>query len=58
MVVTISLPPPKNERQWSVNDFWSHIADNSRAVQWHSPIIILLAAFLGKNASDDIAATS
>jgi hypothetical protein len=30
----------------------------SRAVQWHTPIITLLAAFLGKNASNDIATTS
>jgi len=31
--------------------------DNSRAVQWHSSIIILLAAFLGRNASDNIGTT-
>jgi beta-glucanase (GH16 family) len=50
--------PPKNEHQWSVNDFWSYIIDNSRAVQRHPPIIIILATFLGQNASNDIATTS
>jgi len=58
MLVTISLPPPKNLRQWSVKDFWSHIMDNPRALQRHTPIIIILAAFLGKNVSADIATTS
>jgi hypothetical protein len=52
---TISLPPPKNVGQWCVNNFWSCIIDNSRAVQRHTPIIIFLAAFLSKNASNDIA---
>ena len=58
MLVTISLQHPKNERQWSINDFWSRTMDNSRAVQRHTSIIVILAAFPGKNGSDDIATTS
>ena len=58
MLVTISLLTPKNERQWSANDIRSCILDNSRAVQQHTPIIIMLAAIIGKNASDDISTTS
>jgi hypothetical protein len=32
MVVTISLPPQKHEHQRNINDFWSCIMDNLRAV--------------------------
>jgi len=54
----ISLTHSKNECQRSVNNFSSCMLHNSRAVQRHTPIIIILAAFIGKNASDDIATTS
>jgi len=57
MLVPVLLPPPENERQWSVNNFWSRIMDNSRAVQQHTPKIIILASFLGKNATADSATT-
>jgi len=49
MVATISLLCPKNELQWSINDFWHCIMEMARVVQWHWPIIELSAAFLGKN---------
>jgi len=52
------LPPPKNERQWSVNDFWSCISDNLRGMEQGYPIINLSAAFTDKNATDDIASAS
>jgi len=58
MLVTISLLPPENERQQSVNDFLSRAMYNLRAVQQHTPIIVILAAFLDKNACDNIATTS
>jgi len=58
MLVTIQLPPPRNERQRSVNDFWSCILDNLRAMERRYPIFNLLAAFMGKNASDNIAYAS
>jgi len=51
---TIMVPTPKNERQPSVNNFWPGILDNSRAVQWHMPIITILAVCIGKNASANI----
>jgi len=46
------------ECQRSVNDFWSCIFDCPSAVQRHWPIIIVLAAVMGKNACDDIATAS
>jgi hypothetical protein len=52
---TISLPPPKNQHQQSINDYLSCIMDNSRAEQRHIPIIIMVAAFLGNNGREDIA---
>jgi hypothetical protein len=55
---TISLPPPKHERQWSINDFLSYMLDNSRAVQRYTPIIIILAAYMGKNVGEAIATTT
>ena len=55
---TISLPPPKDEPQQSVNDFWFCISDNSRTVQRHTPIITIMAAFIDQHASHDIATTS
>jgi hypothetical protein len=55
--VTLWLPPLQTEHQRSVNDFWFCILDYSWVVQWHTPIIIILAAFLDMNASDNIAMT-
>jgi len=48
MLVTIQLPPADNERQWSVNDFWSCILDNVRAVECRHPIFNSLAAIMWK----------
>ena len=58
MAATMSLPPPRNERQWSVNNFWSCIMDTQSTVHWDYPIINVSAAFMGNNASDDIITTS
>ena len=58
MPLTISLPPPKNERQRSVNDFWSCILNNPRAMERRYAIIHLSAASTGKNTTDDIASAS
>jgi len=58
MLVAILLLPLKNERQQSVNDFWACILDNLTAMQRRSPIIVLSAAFMGKNASDDLTTAS
>lgn len=33
VLVTISLQPPKNECQKSVNNFWSWMMDNQRAME-------------------------
>jgi len=57
MAATMSQPPPENERQWSVNDFWSCITVTQIAVHCHKPIINVSAALRGKNASDDITIT-
>jgi len=58
MLVTISLLPPKNERQRRVNDFWACILDCQTTMQrrWHK--IGLSAAFMGIKASNDIATVS
>jgi len=58
MIMTIMLQPPKSVHQWSVNDFWSCILDNPRAMECLYPIINLSAGFTGKNTSDDIASAS
>ena len=58
MLVTISLPPSENKHQQIVNKFWSSVMDDSRAGHRHTPITILLAAILGKNAGTDIITTS
>jgi len=42
----------------SVNDVWACILDNQTATQRCWPITVLLAAFMGKNTSDDIATVS
>jgi len=55
MQVTRSLLPPENECQRRIYDFWASILHNQTAMQRHRPIIVLSAAFRGKNASDDIA---
>jgi len=49
---------PKNERQQSVNDSWPYIREIAQAAQWCYPIIVVLAAFLGKNSCNDIATLS
>jgi len=54
MVLMTWLPHPKNVCQWNINDFWSSIMYNQKATQRHQPMIIASAAFMGKNASDDI----
>jgi hypothetical protein len=48
---------PRNEHQWSVNNFLSCILDNHWPVQWLLPIITVLAAFMNKNSGDDITTT-
>jgi len=48
----------QNKCQHTVNNFWSCILDNQRAMQPGQPIIEVSAAFMGKNAADDIASTS
>jgi len=58
MLVTISLLRPKNEHQWSINDFWACILDYQTAMQLRWPITVPSATFLGKTASDDIASVS
>jgi hypothetical protein len=57
MIATTSLLSSNNERQWSVNNLWSYILDNQTALKRQSPIIKVLATFMGTNASDDIATT-
>ena len=54
ILVTITLQAQKNQRQWSVNDFWSCILGNPRAKEQRYSIINLSAAFMGKNATDNI----
>jgi len=54
---TISLPPPKHERQWSVNVFWSWIMGTQSAVHRRYFIINPSAIFVLKNATDNIATT-
>jgi len=58
IVATPSLPCPKNERQWSVNDFWLCMVENSMGVRWHWPINERSAVFLGRNAYNKIVTMS
>ena len=58
MVVTLQQPTPKNEHQRSVHDFLSCIVHTLRVMEWRYPIISLSAAFMAKDASDNIATTS
>jgi len=53
-----SLPYPRNERQWSVNNFLSCIMDIPNAGRLLSLMNRVLAAFLGKSDRDDIATIS
>jgi len=54
----IFLVSSKNKRQQSVNIYESCIFHNQIAMQRYYPVIKVLAAFIGKNASDDIATTT
>jgi len=54
MLGASSLLCPKNEGQWSINNFWGCILENRRAWQRQYSIIVILAAFLGNNAWDNI----
>jgi len=58
MLVTIFLPPPENEHQRIVYDFLSCIVDNLRVLERRYPIFNLSAAYVGINATDDIASAS
>jgi hypothetical protein len=58
MPVKTSLLPPKNERQWSIKDFWAGILDYQTAMQWQLHNIGRSAVLMGKNVSDDIATVS
>jgi hypothetical protein len=51
------LPPPQNERQWSIKDYWSCILDNARAVQRLYCIPNMVAAIMGKDGSVHITIT-
>jgi hypothetical protein len=55
---TISVPPPKNERQRSVNNVWSSIFDIQGPVQPSHITITVLAAFNGKKVSNNITSAS
>jgi len=55
--VTCSLPHPRNERAWSITNFWSCIFDYHWAARQHWAIITVLAVFMGTKPSDDIATT-
>ena len=49
---------PKNERQRSVNKFWSCIWNDPGAAQRHLPTLHVSATFQSKNAREDIATIS
>jgi hypothetical protein len=38
--------------------FWFCILDTQQTVQWYEPMIDVLTAYMGENASDNITATS
>ena len=46
---TCCLWHPENERQWSINSFWSCIYDNQGITRIFVYISVLLPAFIGKN---------
>ena len=58
MVLMIQLPPPENEHQRSVSNFWSCILNNLWAMDRSCPIFNLSAAIMRQNASDDISTAS
>jgi len=58
MIVMISLTLPKNERQWSITDFWFCILHTLRAMERCYSIFNISAAFMGNNASEDIVSAS
>jgi len=58
MLAVTSLLSPKNAHYRSSNNFWFCIIDYPKAVQQQYTIMHLLAAFLGRNASDSIATMS
>jgi hypothetical protein len=58
MLGRISILPHDNKHRWSVKDCWSCILKTLRAMEQHQLIIILLAAFVGKNGMNDIATTT
>jgi len=49
---------PGNERQWSVNDFWSCILGNQSGDWLRTVINGVLATFIGKRGSDRLPAPS
>ena len=57
MLVMISLPPPRDQRQQSVNDICCCILNTVRAIERRYPIINLSAAFMRITACVNIATT-
>ena len=55
---TVSMPHPENERQQSVDDFWSCIFSNLSGDWLQTFINDLLAAFIGKSGSNMLPAPS
>jgi len=58
MQFTISLPPPKNDCQWSINDIGCCILHTLRAMERCFPIFNIVAAFMGKTPTDNITSAS
>jgi len=58
MLAMISLPPPENDCQQTINDCSSYIMDTQRGVHRRRLIINAAAACMGYNAPDDIGTTS
>jgi len=58
MLLRILLPPARNEPQQSINNSWSCILANLRAMERRHLIIDISTAFLGKYASDYIVSAS
>jgi hypothetical protein len=57
-IAILSLPHHENERQWSVNDFWSGIMGNLGGHRLQIAINWLLAAFIVKSESETLPALS
>jgi hypothetical protein len=49
MVLTISLKPPKNQRQWNVNYFWHCMIDNTEGFAATLPYIRTIAHISRQN---------